>query len=167
MWAGSPTHARDRFRSLSLKGLAPLLAVDGVQMYSLQKGPAAMEIAALPDRSGSSTSAASCNTFADTVAAVGELDLVIGVDTAVMHVAGGLAKPVWMLLPDPADWRWLENRDDSAWYPTMRLFRQRDHGDWDDVIRRVTDALEARVREGDALRSVRCKRHAQRPVTAC
>ena len=117
-------------------------------MYSLQKGPAATEIAALSYRSRLVDLSAELHTFADTVAAVSELDLVIGVDTAAMHVAGGLAKPVWMLLPDPADWRWQENRDDNAWYPTMRLFRQRGHGDWDNVIRRVTGHARSASSQG-------------------
>lgn len=70
------------------------------------------------------------------------LDLVISVDTAVAHLAGALAKSCWLLLPEPAEWRWLERREDSPWYPTFRLFRQRARGDWVDVVARVTAALK-------------------------
>ena len=85
-------------------------------------------------------------TFADTAAAINALDLVIGVDTAVIHIAGALGKPVWVLIPSPADWRWLEDRDDSPWYPTMRLFRQTEPGRWSKPIERVVDARDAEVR---------------------
>ena len=148
VWAGSPTHLRDRFRSLSPQQFAPLMDMAGAQIYSLQKGPALADLSELTWTSGIIDIGPELNSFADTAAAISQLDLVIGVDTAVVHVAGALAKPVWTLIPSPADWRWLENRDDSPWYPTMRLFRQRDHGDWADVIRRVTAALEVRIREG-------------------
>jgi ADP-heptose:LPS heptosyltransferase len=80
--------------------------------------------------------------FLDTAAAVAELDLVIAVDTSVAHLAGALAKPVWTLLPYTPDWRWLMARSDSPWYPTMRLFRQAQRGQWPPVIRQVAEALE-------------------------
>jgi tetratricopeptide (TPR) repeat protein/predicted O-methyltransferase YrrM len=155
VWAGSPTHLRDRFRSISLRQLAPLMGVAGVRFYSLQKGPAVEEIAKQTDPAFVVDLGRELSTFADTAAAISHLDLVIGVDTAVVHVAGALARPVWTMLPDPADWRWMEEREDSPWYPTMRLFRQSRHGDWDAVIRRVKDALEARVRDASSIRSQR------------
>jgi len=71
------------------------------------------------------------------------MDLVISVDTSVLHLAGALGRPVWGLIPFAADWRWLYNREDSPWYPTMRLIRQRSMGDWGEVVQRVRDALEA------------------------
>ena len=80
--------------------------------------------------------------FADTASAVGALDLVISVDTAVAHLAGALGKDVWILLPFSPDWRWLMNRVDSPWYPSARLFRQQSAGDWGEVIKRVASALE-------------------------
>ncbi len=83
--------------------------------------------------------------FAETAAVIDALDLVIWVDTSVAHLAGALAKPVWILLPHPAEWRWLERRDDSPWYPTARLFRQRTRGDWEEVVERLTFALRAAV----------------------
>jgi ADP-heptose:LPS heptosyltransferase len=79
--------------------------------------------------------------FADTAALIANLDLVIAVDTAVVHLAGAMGKPVWTLLPFAADWRWLLEREDSPWYPSMRLFRQPALGDWDSVIKRVADEL--------------------------
>jgi ADP-heptose:LPS heptosyltransferase len=81
------------------------------------------------------------NDFADTAGLINALDLVITVDTAVAHLAGALGKPVWVLLPMCADWRWLTERSDSPWYPTMRLFRQTRWGDWDQVVQKVVRAL--------------------------
>jgi ADP-heptose:LPS heptosyltransferase len=80
--------------------------------------------------------------FADTAGLVANLDLLISVDTAVVHLAGSLGKPVWMLNPLVCDWRWLLGRDDSPWYPTMRIFRQAETGKWEEAIQRVADALK-------------------------
>jgi hypothetical protein len=79
--------------------------------------------------------------FADTAAVVAQLDLVVSIDTAVAHLAGAMGKPVYILLPDPPSWRWLLDREDSPWYPTARLFRQRTPGDWNDVVSRVAQAI--------------------------
>ena len=81
--------------------------------------------------------------LADTADMIVQLDLVIAVDTSVAHLAGAMGKPVWILLPNPADWRWLRNRDDTPWYPTVRLFRQTMRGEWEDVIERVVTELAA------------------------
>ena len=81
--------------------------------------------------------------FADTAAVISNLDLVISVDTAAAHLAGALGKPVWLLLPYVPEWRWLLDREDSPWYPTMRLFRQQTSGDWRELIERVTVALQS------------------------
>ncbi len=86
--------------------------------------------------------------FADTAAALSNLDLVIAVDTAVVHLAGAMGCPVWALLPRVADWRWLLEREDSPWYPTMRLFRQREAGDWAELMERVAGALGAMAGAG-------------------
>ncbi|MGH8803080.1 MAG: hypothetical protein ACREX6_12400, partial [Casimicrobiaceae bacterium] len=140
-------HARDRQRSLVLDTLAPLLALDGVRWFSLQKGPAA---AALKDSTSARAivdAGEALVDYADTAAAIAELDLVVTVDTSVAHLAGALGRAVWVLLPTPADWRWLEGRDDSPWYPTMRLFRQTKAGAWPEVIERVRAALVA-LRDG-------------------
>jgi precorrin-6B methylase 2 len=91
--------------------------------------------------------------FADTAAAIAQLDLVIGVDTAVVHLAGALGKPVWTLVASPPDWRWMEGRDDSPWYPTMRLFRQTSQGNWDEAVDRVAHALHSEVEQRAGARS--------------
>lgn len=90
--------------------------------------------------------------FSDTAAVIQELDLVISVDTAVAHLAGALGKPIWVLIPFASDWRWMLEREDSPWYPTMRLFRQPKPGDWASVIRRVAGELKALV--GDKYKTV-------------
>jgi ADP-heptose:LPS heptosyltransferase len=88
------------------------------------------------------------NDFADTAALIANLDLVISVDTAIVHLAGAMGRPVWVLLPFSADFRWLLQREDSPWYPTLRLFRQPVVGDWDCVIRQVTEAMAGLARRG-------------------
>lgn len=141
VWAGNPLHVRDRYRSLSFAALAPLLAVEGVTFVSLQKGLAADAPACAGARVldlGNHLA-----DWTDTAAALASIDLLVTVDTAVAHLAGALARPVWMLLPQPPDFRWLEERDDTPWYPTMRLFRQPRRNDWAAVIARVAHELEA------------------------
>jgi tetratricopeptide (TPR) repeat protein len=149
-WAGSPTHTRDRYRSLPLAKLSPLWQVAGVRFVLLQKGPAAVEAEGLPAELGILNLGPELEDFADTAALIGELDLVLCVDTAVAHLAGALGKPVWLMLPRPADFRWMEERDDSPWYPSMRLFRQSRRDQWDEVVERVKAALQERVRGGAA-----------------
>ena len=148
VWAGSPAHTRDRYRSLSLRELARLGEVSGVRWVSLQKGEPAEELKAPPPGLELVDLGPELEDFADTAAVISQLDLVLCVDTAVAHLAGALGKPVWVLLPSPADWRWLEGREDSPWYPTMRLFRQSRRGEWAEVIERVKVALQERLREG-------------------
>lgn len=112
--------------------------------FSLQVGDAAADLATLP--AGSIIDLApDIREFADTAAIIAQLDLVISVDTAVAHLAGALGRPVWMLVPYVSEWRWLTEREDTPWYPTMRLFRQQAPGDWDEVVRRVRDRLAAMV----------------------
>ncbi len=142
VWAGDPrpfskiAHLLDRRRSMRRDQLAPLAAVPGISLVSLQKGPAAAQRGlALHDWT------AELGDMADTAALVAALDLVISVDTAVAHLAGALGKPVWLLSRFDGCWRWLEGRDDSPWYPTLRLFRQPRHGDWAEVVRQVAKAL--------------------------
>ena len=148
VWAGNPAHLLDRKRSMKLRTLMPLLMLEGVRFYGLQKGPPAVEAEAMPADVGFVNVGPELDDFADTAAVISQLDLVICVDTAVGHLAGAMGKPVWLLLPQPADFRWLEEREDSPWYPTMRLFRQRGQQDWEEVVRRVEVALRKRV-EGD------------------
>jgi len=135
VWAGNPRHANDRERSLPPQHLTRFTNQPGVQCWSLQVGPAAANLPA-----GITNLAEELTDFAATAAAILALDLVITVDTAVAHLAGSLGKPVWLLLAYASDWRWLLGREDTPWYPTMRIFRQQRPGDWDDVIDRVLSA---------------------------
>jgi len=124
-----------------LAALAPLSEVPDVALYSLQKGPAAERDAAAAIAMGIRDLARFCADFADTAAAVSLLDLVITIDSAPAHLAGALARPVWVLLPHVPEWRWMRERTDSPWYPTMRLFRQPREDDWDAVVADVAAAL--------------------------
>jgi tetratricopeptide (TPR) repeat protein len=143
-WSGNPQHQNDRNRSIVLNRLAPLLDFGGT-LVSLQKELREDDrqwLAAHPEvrHFGDDFS-----DFADTVALISLLDVVILVDTAVAHLAGAMGKPVWILLPAAGvDWRWLLERDDSPWYPSARLFRQRSMGDWDSVIDWIGNELRAR-----------------------
>jgi tetratricopeptide (TPR) repeat protein len=147
VWAGNPYpnlpkgQAVDRRRSVALRQFAPLAGVPGVTWVSLQKGAAAAEAEAPPPGLSLLDPMAGVADFADTAALVAGLDLVIGVDTAVIHLAGALARPVWVLSRFDACWRWLSGRDTSPWYPTLRLFRQPAPGAWQPVIERVAAAL--------------------------
>jgi hypothetical protein len=143
VWAGSPTFANDRFRSMPLAALGALADVPDIAWFSLQKGPARAQLADAALKPHDLTD--HIQDFADTAALIGQLDLVIAVDTSVAHLAGALGKPVWVLLPANYDWRWMLDRDDSPWYPTMRLFKQTTLGDWEPVVRRVKEALTRTV----------------------
>ncbi len=144
-WAGNPLHKKDSSRSIPFSVLSPLSTVSGVQFYSLQKGEAARRAANPPSELSFIDLTNELGDFADTAALIAQMDLVISVDTAVVHLAGAMGKPVWVMLPFAPDWRWMLNREDSPWYPTMRLFRQKRIGDWEDVVRRVGEALGERV----------------------
>lgn len=135
VWKGNPKNVVDRRRSLSLDLLAPVLSIPCVDFYSLQLG----ECVTNPFK-GSLPSSAN---FGETAAAIAELDLVISVDTAVAHLAGALGRPVWILLPLLADWRWLSERSDSPWYPSARLFRQENSDDWGGVLEQVAFAIKS------------------------
>jgi tetratricopeptide (TPR) repeat protein len=151
VWAGNPRTAQralaaiDRRRSLPLSRMAPLGAVPGVTFVSLQKGHRADEAKTPPRGMELYDWTDELWDFADTAALIAGLDLVIGVDTSVVHLAGALGKPVWVLNRYDACWRWLYGRTDSPWYPTMRLFRQARFGDWDGVIAEVQAALRQLV----------------------
>lgn len=137
-WRGRPAHSRDRDRSMPPDRLAPLLAVPGVTFFSLHKdAPGGVP----DDPPGVVPLGPLVHDAADTAAAVANLDLVITVDTMAAHLAGGLGVPVWTLLPFSPDWRWMLERTDSPWYPTMTLFRQPAPGAWDAVIAAVADRL--------------------------
>ena len=150
-WAGSPTNIADDRRSLALSALAPLADVEGVRFYSLQKGPAAQQARHPPPGMTLIDLDAHIGDFADTAAMMTHLDLVITVDTSVAHLAGALGVPVWTMIYHPPDWRWLLEREDSPWYPTMRLFRQHAVDEWAPVVERVASALrEWRATHGRA-----------------
>ena len=144
--------AADQRRSIPLAALAPLASVESCSFVSLQIGsPADQETPAgmmLHDFT------ASIEDFADTAALIENLDLIISVDTSVLHLAGAMGKPVWLLNRFDTCWRWFLEREDSPWYPSLRQFRQRESGEWTDVIQRVTQALRAFVHEdgGPAMR---------------
>nr|CAA9291163.1 FOG: TPR repeat [uncultured Armatimonadetes bacterium] len=141
VWAGNPAHRNDRNRSCALADFAPLAGIGGLTLFSLQKGPAAVQAGEPPAGMTLVDLDEDLTDFGQTAAALTALDLVIAVDTSVVHLAGALGKPVWVLLPFAADWRWLRERDDSPWYPTMRLFRQPAPGDWPGVFARVVETL--------------------------
>jgi tetratricopeptide (TPR) repeat protein len=144
VWAGNPGHVNDAARSLALAQFAPLAVLcDKVQFLSLQKGPRAAQTASAP--LPLTDLAPELHDFADTAALLQHLDLLITADTAAAHLAGALGRPVWCLIPFRPDWRWQIGRDDSPWYPTMRLFRQPTIGDWASVIERITRELASKV----------------------
>jgi ADP-heptose:LPS heptosyltransferase len=139
VWAGSPDNRMDRRRSIAAATFAPLLDAVAADFVSLQVGPQAAEAGGLAGLVWAAED--KVRDFADTAAVIGQLDLVIGVDTAVLHLTGALAKPAWILLPFAPDYRWLLSQADTPWYPTARLFRQPHPGDWPGVIAAVTRAL--------------------------
>jgi tetratricopeptide (TPR) repeat protein len=143
-WAGSPLHRSDARRSIGVETLAPLLRIEGVRWFSLQVGERAADLARLPADLVTDLAPRLAD-FAETAAAIANLDLVVTVDTAVAHLAGALGRPAWVMLRERPDWRWLIGREDSPWYPTLRLFRQRERGDWDDVVSRLRAALAREV----------------------
>ena len=147
-WSGNPRHTNDRERSISAELLSPLKDLARISFYSLQKREEPATNAAPPPDLAMRNFTADLHDFADTAALIGNLDLVISVDTAVAHLAGAMGKPVWLLLPFVPDWRWLLDRTDSPWYPTMRLFRQPRRRDWPAVIHQVSVALREAVEEG-------------------
>ena len=135
-WAGSPVHVRDKERSMPTAALEPLAALQGVAWHSFQFGP--LEAVPLP---GVIQLAPLLSTFSDSALAVAAMDLVITVDTALAHLAGALGIPTFLLLHAFPDWRWFLARQDSPWYPTMRIYRQPHPGDWESVLRQVLSDL--------------------------
>ncbi|MGJ4888329.1 tetratricopeptide repeat protein [Bradyrhizobium sp. HKCCYLRH3099] len=140
VWSGNPAHLNDHNRSLPLVMLAPLRET-GAQFVSLQKEPRAADKIELAARDDIIDLTSDISDFVDTAALIDALDLVITVDTSVAHLAGAMGKPTWIMLPYTPDYRWLLDRDDSPWYPSVRLFRQDARRDYVDVVTRVRDAL--------------------------
>lgn len=141
VWATNPTNSTASKRSCPLAQFLTLLDIPHITLYSLQKDVTEADAESLPDHPHCQNLAPQLKDFADTAAAIAQLDLVITVDTSVAHLAGALGKPTWTLLPHVADWRWLTQREDNPWYPTMRLFRQNQPGDWAELFSRVRQAL--------------------------
>ena len=142
-WQGNPDHRHDHHRSLPLDMLAPLARRDDLQLFSLQIGPGSEQI----DASGEKTIlslAPFIHDFADTAAIMSRLDLIIAIDSAPAHLAGALGREIWLMLPWTPEWRWMLDRTDSPWYPSMRLFRQPRPGDWAGVVSEIVAALDRR-----------------------
>ena len=140
-WAGNPRYKSDHLRSTQLATLLPLLRVPRITWISLQKGPAAEQLADLPGDVFLWDGSSQDRDLAETAALVATLDLVITTDTSIAHLAGAMGKPVWILLPHLSDWRWMQQRETTPWYPTARLIRQRTPGDWAGVLERVIGEL--------------------------
>ena len=146
-WAGRETHRNDANRSCALVHFVGLAEQLDLALFSLQKGPRSLANADTPTGFPITDLSVHIEDFYDTAAAILRLDLVITVDTSAAHLAGALGRPVWVLLPFVPDWRWLLNREDSPWYPGMRLFRQTSPGDWAGVFKRVTETLTTTARQ--------------------
>jgi Glycosyltransferase family 9 (heptosyltransferase) len=170
-WAGDPAHPDDRWRSTRLAAWDSVLDVRGVSFISLQKW--------MPTRDRGFAAASRLieltdgrDDFADTAALIQALDLIVSVDTSIAHIAGALAKPAWVLLARLPDWRWLLNREDSPWYPTLRLFRQDTPDRWDGPFRRIAARMRAdfathsTIETADQLKYSRGGRRTRSPVSA-
>ncbi len=144
-WAGNPRYRADGQRSMHLKTLSPLFKSIRANWISLQKGDAANQVAALPREFRITDGSSRDHDLAETAALIATLDLVITTDTCIAHLAGAMAKPVWILLPHLSDWRWMQELDTTPWYPTARLFRQSSPGDWAGVLNRVIAELSDRT----------------------
>ena len=142
VWAGNPLHPLDRFRSIRIDALKSLFSLPRVTWYSVQKGKHERDIEALQREFDVRALGQDIGSYADTLAILHSFDLLITVDSSLAHLAGAAGLPVWTLIPAYTDWRWLTERTDSPWYPSMRLFRQRQPGDWGPVIDEVRDALQ-------------------------
>jgi Flp pilus assembly protein TadD len=145
VWQGNRYHRSDLQRSIPLAQFEPLAKLPGVRLISLQKGAGTEQVAALKGRFPvielADLGAPPIVDYYDTAAIVQNLDMVIMIDSSVAHLAGALAKPVWVALPFAAEWRWMTQREDTPWYPTMRLFRQPTPGDWPSVFERMAATL--------------------------
>ena len=151
-WQGAPGYPEDHLRSIPLTAFEPLAKIPGVRLVNLQLGPGREQIAGLAERVpltdfGDELDADAA--FLDTAAIMMSLDLVVTADTSIAHLAGALGREVWVALPVGPDWRWLRDRDDSPWYPSVRLFRQEQFGNWGDVFGRIAGVIRKRVTTED------------------
>ena len=144
VWQGAHEFVNDRWRSLPLRHFAPLARLPGVQLVSLQKGFGSEQIGTVdfPLLDFSNRLDEAAGPFMDTAAMIQSLDLVVTPNTAICHLAGALGAPVWLVLPVAAEWRWQPDREDSPWYPSVRLFRQRVLGDWPELFERLAAAVQ-------------------------
>jgi hypothetical protein len=140
-WSGNPAHANDRNRSIPLARLQPLWSLVGPSFISVQRDVREGDAGVLAGATRLVHLGGELSDFADTAAVLALADLVISVDSAVAHLAGAMGRPVSILLPFSPDWRWMLAREDSPWYPTARLFRQPEIGDWESVVARVREEL--------------------------
>jgi tetratricopeptide (TPR) repeat protein len=147
IWQGRQDNPQDQKRSVSLAQFAALADIPGVHLLSLQVGLGTAQLSGLAGGLQVTDLGSRFNptSFDDAAAVIENLDLLISVDTSLAHLAGALGKPVWVALASRSDWRWLLDREDSPWYPTMRLFRQKQPGQWREVFDRIHDALRARL----------------------
>ncbi len=153
VWQGNPRYGSDRERSVPVAHFAPIGRLPGVRLISLQVGPGADQLRSLPagmqvEELGEEITN-NPDGFREVAAAMQNLDLLVMSDTGPTHLAGALGRPVWVALPYSADWRWLRDRDDSPWYPTMRLFRQQSRGDWPGVFERIAAEVAQRLDGGE------------------
>ena len=144
VWGGSPVHQNDKNRSVKLARFSPLFSINGTSFFSLQKGIPQLQLSdyALMVKD---LDIVGIQSWADTAAIIENLDLVIAVDTSVCHLAGAMGKEVWTLIPHNSDWRWLLEREDSPWYPSMKLYRQKELGNWDEVFERLERDLRVKL----------------------
>jgi tetratricopeptide (TPR) repeat protein len=142
VWAGNSAHNNDKNRSVDLSFFSAIMNIHNTQFYSLQVGDRRDDLNQEDFASHIIDAGKHLGHYAETATVINQLNLIITVDTSVAHLAGAMGKPVWVLLPFASDWRWLLERYDSPWYPTMRLFRQQSRGDWESVFNEVHKALE-------------------------
>ena len=155
IWQGNPRFMQhgcriaDQRRSMTLAQFEPVARLPGVRLFSLQKGYGTEQLSQYQTQWGIVDLDDKLNDFMDTAAVMMNLDLILTVDTAPLHLAGALGLPVWALIAFAGCWRWLLEREDTGWYPTMRLFRQKEPGDWDEVLGRVTQELKELLSHSD------------------
>jgi hypothetical protein len=140
-WTGRPTHPNDRRRSLPLAALRSFADAGPAAFVSLQKPMPARDLETMQLFPGMTDLSDELTDFGETAALMENLDLIVTVDTSMGHLAGALGKPAWILIPKAADWRWMLDREDSPWYPSVRLFRQQKPGAWDEPMARLRSAL--------------------------
>jgi hypothetical protein len=147
-WAGRPTHNNDINRTITLDTLAPIAALDGIALVSVQKGPATSQVANYKGHAPIIDLDKQIVDFDDTMAVLENVDLLVCVDTSVGHFAGAMGRPAWIMIPYAPDWRWLRDREDSPWYPSLRLLRHKQPRRWDLLVPEVAEQLKQWVARG-------------------